>query len=91
VDFTARWCATCQTNKQVVFGSEEVRRHFREEGVVALRADWTSADPRITAELAKWGRSAVPFNLVYRPGEEAPAVLPELLTPSIVLEALRGR
>ena len=91
VDFTARWCATCQTNKQVVFGSEEVRRHFREEGVVALKADWTSADPRITAELARWGRSAVPFNLVYRPGEEEPAVLPELLTPSIVLEALRGR
>ncbi len=90
VDFTARWCATCQTNKQVVFGSEEVRRFFRDEGVVPLKADWTSADPRITAELAKWGRSAVPFNLVYLPGEPEPRPLPELLTPSIVLEALKG-
>lgn len=90
VDFTARWCATCQTNKQVVFASEKVRGWFRDHGVVALKADWTSADPRITAELAKWGRSAVPFNLVYRPGEAQPQVLPELLTPSVVLDALKG-
>ncbi len=91
VDFTARWCATCQANKQVVFGSEEVRRYFRDHGVVALKADWTSADPLITAELAKWGRSAVPFNLIYRPDGSSPEALPELLTPSIVLEALKGQ
>jgi thiol:disulfide interchange protein DsbD len=88
VDFTARWCFTCQTNKTVVFGSAEVLRTFRERGVVTLRGDWTDADPRITAELAKWNRSAVPFNLVYQPGKPAPVVLPELLTPGIVLDAM---
>jgi thiol:disulfide interchange protein DsbD len=89
VDFTARWCATCQTNKRVVFGSAEVRQTFRERGVVALKADWTQRDARIAAELARFGRSAVPFNLVYLPGQAEPQALPELLTPSIVLEALR--
>jgi thiol:disulfide interchange protein DsbD len=89
VDFTARWCATCQANKKVVFASEEVKRYFREEQVVALKADWTNADPLITAELAKWNRSAIPFNLVYRSGEE-PLPLPEILTPGIVLNAFRG-
>lgn len=90
VDFTARWCFTCQTNKKAVFGSAEVLKTFRELGVVTLRADWTDSDARITAELAKWNRSAVPFNLVYLPGKPAPVVLPELLTPGIVLEALQA-
>ncbi len=88
VDFTARWCFTCQTNKKVVFGSAEVLKTFRDKGVVALRGDWTDEDPLITAELAKWNRSAVPFNLVYLPGKPAPILLPELLTPGIVLEAI---
>ena len=88
VDFTARWCATCQTNKRIVFGSDEVKRVFRERDVVTLKADWTNRDPAITAELARWDRSAVPFNLVYLPGQPEPIVLPELLTPGTVLEAL---
>ena len=88
VDFTARWCFTCQTNKKVVFSSSEVLRTFREKQVVTLRADWTDEDPLITAELAKWNRSAVPFNLIYLPGKPDPIILPELLTPGIVLEAI---
>ena len=87
VDFTARWCATCQANKKVVFGAESVRRRFKELGVVVLRGDWTNRDARITAELARWNRSAVPFNLVYLPGRAEPKPLPELLTPGIVLDA----
>lgn len=88
VDFTARWCFTCQTNKKIVFSSGEVLKTFRDKQVVTLRADWTDEDPKITAELAKWNRSAVPFNLLYLPGQTAPVILPELLTPGIVLEAL---
>ena len=89
VDFTARWCATCQTNKKLVFGSDELLKTFAEKKVATLRADWTNKDPRITAELAAYQRSAVPFNLIWKPGQEAPAILPELLTPGIVLEAVK--
>ncbi len=90
VDFTARWCATCQTNKKIVFGSDEVLRHFAEKKIATLRADWTNKDPRITAELASYQRSAVPFNLIWAPGKDAPVILPELLTPGIVLDALKA-
>jgi thiol:disulfide interchange protein DsbD len=90
VDFTARWCATCQTNKKVVFSSAEVLATFADRNVVALKADWTNQDARITAELAKWNRSAIPFNLIYRADRPEPQVLPELLTPQIVLDALTG-
>ena len=43
--------------------------------------------PAITAELARWNRSAVPFNLIYAPSKPEPVVLPELLTPGKVLAA----
>ena len=90
VDFTARWCATCQTNKKLVFGSDAVLRTFAAKKIATLRADWTNRDPRITAELARFGRSAVPFNLVYLPGQPEPRILPELLTAGTVLEAVGG-
>lgn len=89
VDFTARWCATCQANKKIVFGSSEVENYFREHKVATLKADWTNANPLITAELARWNRSAVPFNLVYLAGKREPTPLPEILTPGIVLGAFQ--
>jgi thiol:disulfide interchange protein DsbD len=89
VDFTARWCATCQANKKVVFASSEVKNYFRQRKVATLKADWTNANPLITAELARWNRSAVPFNLVYVPGKREPTPLPEILTPGIVLDAFQ--
>lgn len=89
VDFTARWCTTCQVNKKAVFSSAEVRRFFAENKVVALKADWTNKDPEIARALAAFDRTAVPFNLVYAPGQAEPVLLPELLTPGIVLDHLR--
>ncbi|MCU0791911.1 MAG: thioredoxin family protein [Opitutaceae bacterium] len=92
VDFTARWCFTCQTNKKTVFsgpGSGEVLKAFRDNHVATLRGDWTNRDPLITAELARHHRAAVPFNLVYLPGQADPAVLPELLSPAIVVGAIK--
>jgi thiol:disulfide interchange protein DsbD len=90
VDFTARWCATCQTNKKIVFASDTVLREFAAKKIVTLRADWTNKDPAITAELAKYQRSAVPFNVLWKPGKPEAVALPELLTPGIVLDAIKG-
>jgi thiol:disulfide interchange protein len=88
VDFTAAWCVTCQVNKRVALHNRDVVKSFAEHGVVPLRADWTRQDPRITATLAELGRNAVPVYALYIPGEASPQLLPEVLTPSVVLEAL---
>jgi thiol:disulfide interchange protein len=90
VDFTARWCATCQANKRIVFHSEDVLHALHDKRVATLRGDWTQRDPAITAELAKYNRSAVPFNLIWFPKRDEPVILPEILTPGIVLKALNG-
>jgi len=85
VDFTAAWCVTCQVNKRVALNSSDVRQAFADRGIVALRADWTRQDPRITRTLADLGRNAVPVYALYVPGQAAPHLLPEVLTPSIVM------
>jgi thiol:disulfide interchange protein DsbD len=90
VDFTARWCATCQANKRVVFHSPEVLKEFRAKHIATLRGDWTNRDAQVTGELAKYHRSAVPFNEVWVPGRPTPIVLPEILTPGVVLRAVGG-
>jgi thiol:disulfide interchange protein DsbD len=88
VDFTAAWCVTCQVNKRVALHNAAVVSEFAARDVVPLRADWTRQDPRITATLAALGRNAVPVYALYLPGEDAPRLLPELLTPSVVLAEL---
>ena len=85
VDFTAAWCVTCQVNKRVALSSADVVKAFADRGIVTLRADWTRQDPRITRTLAQLGRNAVPVYALYVPGQAAPRLLPEVLTPSIVV------
>ena len=56
--------------------------------VALLKADWTQHDDAITDTLAKLGRSGVPAYVLYVPGEASPRLLPEVLTPGIVTEAI---
>ena len=88
VDFTASWCFTCQVNKRVVFGNDAVIESVLDEEIVLLKADWTHHDERITDALAGFQRNAIPFNLVYGPGLDIPKILPEILTPGLVMDAL---
>ncbi|MEO1075776.1 MAG: thioredoxin family protein, partial [Bacteroidota bacterium] len=87
VDFTATWCITCQVNKQVALRTQTVADAFDAHGVTPLTADWTNRDPVIAAELARFGRSSVPLYVLYPPDGE-PVLLPEVLTPGVVLDAL---
>lgn len=89
VDFTAAWCLTCQVNKRTALNVPEIQEKFSRFGVTLLKADWTSRDPEITRALAQYGRSSVPFYVLYGKGRGAePVFLPELLTPAIVSESI---
>lgn len=88
VDFTAAWCITCQVNERVALRADAVRARFAALGVAALKADWTSRDPEITRALAALGRSGVPVYALYAAGAAEPTLLPSILSPSIVLDAL---
>ncbi|MBP8262014.1 MAG: thioredoxin family protein, partial [Verrucomicrobia bacterium] len=89
VDFTADWCLTCLANKKIAIEIESVRNKLREIGGVALLGDYTTFPAAIYDELKRFGRAGVPLVLVYpRRSDQPPRVLPELLTPQIVLDAL---
>jgi thiol:disulfide interchange protein len=89
VDFTADWCLTCQVNKKTSIEIPSVREKTKALGVVALLADYTHTPDVITTELTRFHRAGVPLVLVYPKKSAAnPIVLPEVLTPGIVLNAL---
>ena len=90
VDFTADWCLTCKVNERIALHSAKAVAAFEKNEVVALVADWTRADPEITAALARYERSGVPLYLVSVRGAE-PKVLPQVLTPDLVADAVSGR
>ncbi len=87
VDFTARWCLSCQVNERAVLDRPDVRRRLRDSGIVLVRADWTRHDADIAAALNELGRSGVPTYVFYLP-QQPPLILSELLTPGIVFGAL---
>ena len=88
VDFTAQWCATCQVNKKRAYTSEVIQL-MKQKGIVALKADKTSPDPKIEEKLLELGRTAIPVNVLLTP-EKDPVITPELLSPGY-LEELFGK
>ena len=89
IDFTAAWCLTCQVNERVTLSNPDVKAAFRSKNIAFLVADWTRRDPAITSALQKYGREGVPTYVILRPTPNSkPQLLPEIITPSIVLKSL---
>jgi thiol:disulfide interchange protein DsbD len=88
VNMTASWCISCLVNERVALSRPEVKEAFARSGVIYLKGDWTREDPAITAVLRAHGRSGVPLYLYYAPGAAAAQVLPQILTPGLVIEAI---
>ena len=68
--------------------SVAVRSAFAAKNVAGLKGDWTRGDAAIGALLRQHGREGVPLYLLYPAGGGPPALLPELLTDTVVLRAL---
>ena len=88
VDFTAKWCLSCQVNERAALEQPEVEKALQDSNVLLLKADWTRYDDSITQALKSMGRSGVPAYALYTPGQDQPELLPEVLTPGIVIDAV---
>lgn len=89
VDATAAWCLTCKLNERVALHPDATERYFEQHGVRLMIADWTTRDAEIAAYLATFGRNGVPLYVFYPPGKP-PIVLPQLLTPALVVDTLKA-
>lgn len=88
-DFTASWCITCIANKKAVLHTKKIEEFFKENNVAVLTFDWTNKNAQIGEFLKKFGRSGVPFNIVYPADlKKEPVILPEILTQNAVIDAI---
>ena len=90
VNFTAAWCITCKVNELNALDVDSVKLAFKDNAITYLKGDWTNEDPGITAALQEYGRTGVPLYLLYAKGASRATVLPQILTPGIVLDALEA-
>ncbi len=90
VDITADWCLNCKFNKKIILSQREIRlKLFHNKDVVALQGDWTSPDPVLSNYLHKNGRYGIPFNAIYGPKAPNGILLPEILTPKAIMDAIK--
>ena len=90
MEMTAAWCITCLVNKKTSLTQQSVRDAFAAAGVTYLVGDWTNRDGAITKVLDAHGHGGVPLYLLYN-GAGEPEILPQILTPGIVLDAVQRK
>ena len=90
VNVTADWCLTCQANKYFVLKALTVLNALKEQDVVAMEADWTNHDPKITAYLKTFNQYGIPFYAVYGCQNQSGKFLGQILTPKKVVDALEN-
>ncbi|MCM8533712.1 MAG: thioredoxin family protein [Lentisphaeraceae bacterium] len=86
IDFTAKWCATCQVNKKLaIYPNTNL---FLKKKVILMKADNTKHNEVINKWLDKFNSPGVPLNLLYDGENEAPVKFPETFTKGMLEEQL---
>lgn len=88
VDFTAKWCPTCNTIVKPTLETAAVQKKLREIDAVPLLANYTRQPPSITTELRRFSRAGVPLVLVYPRNPDAAPIVFDIITPNTFLAAL---
>lgn len=88
VNFTASWCITCQVNDRTSLSTLAVKEAMARTGAVYMVADSTKFNADIDDAMNAFGQGGLPLYVVYPADGSAPKVLPQVLTPSIVVNAL---
>ena len=67
---------------------------FEDEDILYMKGDWTNHDEAITKYLESHGRNGVPLYVFYGAEENSirpePKLLPQILTPNIVIKTIKG-
>jgi thiol:disulfide interchange protein len=88
IDFTARWCTTCEVNEKTVLFADDILQAFEDYGFEIFIADFTRQDDVIFERIQSYGRVGVPVYVFYLPGEDEPILLPEIINKRMVFEVL---
>lgn len=86
INMTAAWCITCLANEQTTLSTDRVIQAMTEKNITYLKGDWTNQDPEISKVLDAFNRPSVPLYVLYPGAGRDPVILPQILTPSIVVD-----
>jgi thiol:disulfide interchange protein DsbD len=89
VNFTASWCITCQVNDRAALSTTVVQEALARTDTIYMVADSTTYNPEIDQAINQFGRGGLPVYVVYPADGGAPVLLPQLLSPDIVVSALK--
>ncbi len=91
IEFTARWCLTCQSNMKFAIDRPRVAELVNENGVVPLLADWSEPSDAILNKIKELDSLSIPLLAIY-PADPAlaPIVLRDQITEAQLLEALKS-
>ena len=87
VEFTARWCPTCQTNMLLAIDVEQVAQVCTQNNVITMLADKSRPSPHIDRKLEQLGSTSIPLLVIYPP-DGKPIVLRDTITQSKLIDAL---
>ncbi|MRS14208.1 cytochrome C biogenesis protein [Enterobacteriaceae bacterium RIT691] len=88
VNFTASWCITCQVNDKTSLSTKAVKDAIARTGTLYMVADSTKFNADVDDALGQFGQGGLPLYVVYPADGSAPTILPQVLTPGIVINAL---
>ena len=88
VNVTADWCLTCKANKFFTFTNKDVQKVFLHKKIILMEADWTRPNQEIEYYLKSFGRGGIPFSVYYTSKNPEGIILPDLLTPSSLINFL---
>lgn len=90
IEFTARWCLTCQANMKFAIDRPRVAELVNENKVVPLLADWSEPSDAILNKIKELDSLSIPLLAIY-PADPAmaPIVLRDRITESELIEALQ--
>lgn len=88
VNVTADWCLTCKTNKFFTFENTNVQKIFSDKNIILMQADWTHTNQDIELYLKSFKRNGIPLSVYYSSKSPQGIILPELLTPSNLIDFL---
>ncbi len=75
----ADWCLTCRYNDIMVFNNPVVIQNIKNRGVEVFNIDWTIRNEETVEFMKKYGRSGLPFYILFSPLIPDGMVLPEIL------------
>lgn len=86
----ADWCLTCKFNDVTVFNNQSLESVAEYHKVKFIEIDWTSYDKDVLAFMKQFGRSGLPFYIIFSRTVPDGMVLPEILTDEALSGIIRG-